>query len=144
MCGVVLLGGDARVHRYARGRRQGSCFITGVIADRGFALLDALLASTLLIMCVLSLTQLLVLAARANGTARHMTIGSMLAAQKVEELRATAWRVHGEGTDRIDEFTRRWSVAPLGVDPARTVVIDVRVTPGGARLVTLRTNEHDP
>ncbi|HEY6362426.1 MAG TPA: hypothetical protein VIX63_15040, partial [Vicinamibacterales bacterium] len=88
--------------------------------------------------------QLLVLAARANGTARHMTIGSMLAAQKVEELRSTPWSVRGEGIDRIDEFTRRWAVSPLGVDPARTAVIDVRVTPGGVRLVTLRTNEDDP
>ena len=115
-----------------------------MIPDRGFALLDALLASTLLVVGVLSLTQLFVLAARANGTARHMTVGSMLAAQKVEELRSAEWSVRAEGTDRIDEFTRQWTVSPLAVDPSGTAVIDVRVTPGGIRLVTLRTNEDDP
>ncbi len=109
--------------------------------DRGFALLDALLASTLLVVGVLSLTQLFVLGARANRTARHVTVGSMLAAQKLEELRSTEWSVRREGTDRIDEFMRQWSVAPLAVDPAHTAVIDVRVTPGGARLVTLRTKD---
>jgi hypothetical protein len=115
-----------------------------VIPDRGFALLDAFLASTLLIVCVLSLMQVFVLAARANRTARHMTIGSMLAVQKVEELRSLPWSVRGEGTDRIGEFTRRWAITPLGVDPANTAVLDVRVTPGGVGLVTLRTNEDDP
>ena len=109
--------------------------------DRGFALPDALLASTLLVVGVLSLTQLFVLAARANRTARHVTVGSVLAAQKIEELRSTEWSVSGEGTDRIDEFTRQWSVAPLGADPMNTAVIEVRVTPGGARLVTLRTKD---
>jgi Tfp pilus assembly protein PilV len=115
-----------------------------VVPARGFALLDALLASTLLIVGVLSLVQVFVLAARANRTARSMTIGSMLAAQKVEELRSIPWSARAEGTDRIGEFTRRWAITPLGVDPANTAVIDVRVTPGGIGLVTLRTNEDDP
>jgi Tfp pilus assembly protein PilV len=124
--------------------RQGGCFIDGMAPARGFALLDALLASTVLIVCVLSLVQLFVLAARADRTARHLTIGSILAAQKVEELRSTPWSTRGEGVDRIGEFTRRWTVTPLAVDPANTAVIDVRVAPGGIALVTLRTSEDDP
>ena len=105
--------------------------------DRGFALLDALLASTLLVVGVLSLAQIFALAARANGTARHLTIASVLAAQKIEELRSMPWRVPDEGLDRIAEFTRQWSVAPLGADPAHTAIVQVSVTPGAVRLVTL-------
>jgi Tfp pilus assembly protein PilV len=110
-----------------------------VAPDRGFALLEALVASTLLVVGVLSLVQIFTLAARADGTARHLTVGSMLAAQKIEELRSSTWSVPAEGTDRIDEFTRRWSVTPLTIDPSFTAVIEVSVTPGAIRMVTLRT-----
>ena len=106
--------------------------------DRGFALLEAIVASTLLVVGVLSLAQIFTLAARADGTARHLTVGSVLAGQKIEELRSLPWSVPAEGVDRVEEFTRRWSVTPLGVDPSSTAVIQVSVTPGGVRMVTLR------
>lgn len=111
---------------------------------RGFALLDALFATTLLIVCVLSLAQLFVLAARANEAARQMTMGSILAAQKMEELRFAPRSAGFEGSDRIDEFTRQWAITPFGGDPQEGAVLDVRVTPGGVRLLTLRKSEDDP
>jgi Tfp pilus assembly protein PilV len=117
--------------------RQGPCFFPGVTSPRGFALLDALLASTLLVVGVLSLTQIFALAARANLTARQLTRGSVLAGQKLEELRSSSPRVPSDGVDRIEEFTRRWSVVPLAADPSRTAVIQVSVTPGAVRFVTL-------
>ena len=107
--------------------------------DDGFALLEALVASTLLVVGVLSLVQIFTLAARADITARHLTVGSMLAAQKIEELRSSPWSAPTEGIDRLDEFTRRWSVTPLPLDPSSTAVIQVSVTPGAVRMVTLRT-----
>ena len=113
-------------------------------SHRGFALLDALFASTVLIVGVLALMQLFVLAARANEAARHMTNGSILAAQKMEELRSAPSNAGSEGTDRIGEFTRQWTFAPFGGDSPNSAVIDVRVTPGGIRLTTLRKNEDDP
>ena len=109
-----------------------------MIPDRGFALPDALLATALLVVGVLSLLQIVALAARADRAARHLTVGSVLAAQKIEELRSTPWSVPAEGVDRIEEFTRRWSVTPFSVDPSYTAVIQVSVTPGAVRLVTLR------
>jgi len=109
--------------------------------DRGFALPDALLASTLLVVGVLSLTQIFTLAIRANATAQHVTVAAVLAAQKIEELRSTPWRVPDEGVDRVEAFTRQWSVAPLGADPAHTAIIQVSVTPGAVRLVTLRARD---
>jgi Tfp pilus assembly protein PilV len=108
-----------------------------VTRDDGFALLEALVASTLLVVGVLSLAQIFTLAARANRTAHHLTVASVLAAQKVEELRSSAWSVPAEGVDRIEEFTRRWSVTPLDIDPSTTAVIEVSVTPGAVRLITL-------
>jgi Tfp pilus assembly protein PilV len=107
--------------------------------DRGFALLEALVASTLLVVGVLSLVQIFTLAARADVTARHLTMGSVLAAQKVEELRSSPWSVPAEGIDRIAEFTRRWSVTPLAINPSSTAVIQVSVTPGDVRMATLQT-----
>jgi Tfp pilus assembly protein PilV len=109
-----------------------------VAPDRGFALLEALVASTLLVVGVLSLAQIFTLAARANVTAHQLTVASVLAAQKIEELRSSPWSTSAEGVDRIQEFTRRWSVTPLGVDPSSTAVIQVSVTPGAVRLITLR------
>ena len=107
--------------------------------DRGFALLEALVGSTLLVVGVLSLAQIFTLAARANITAHQLTVASVLAAQKIEELRSSPWTTSADGVDRIQEFTRRWSVTPLGIDPSSTAVIQVSVTPGAVRLTTLRT-----
>lgn len=109
--------------------------------DRGFALLDALFASALLVAGLLALMQIITLAARANETARRLTLGSILAAQKLEELRSLEWRVPDSGVDRVGEFRREWSVSALGVDAAHTAVIDVRVTPGAVRFVTLRVRD---
>ena len=106
--------------------------------DRGFALLEALVASTLLVVGVLSLVQIFLLAARADVTAHRLTVASVLAAQKIEELRSASWSTSANGVDRIEEFTRRWSVTPLGLDPTSTAVIQVSVTPGAVRLITLR------
>jgi Tfp pilus assembly protein PilV len=110
-----------------------------VAPDRGFALLEALVASTLLVVGVWSLVQIFTLAVRADVTAHRLTVASVLAAQKIEELRSSPWGVSAEGVERIEEFTRRWSVTPLGVDPSATAVIQVSVTPGAVRLITLRT-----
>jgi Tfp pilus assembly protein PilV len=108
-----------------------------VAPNRGFALLEALVASTLLVVGVLSLAQIFILAARADVTAHRLTVASVLAAQKIEELRSTPWGA-SDGIDRIEEFTRQWSVTPLGIDPSSTSVIQVSVTPGAVRLITLR------
>jgi Tfp pilus assembly protein PilV len=109
--------------------------------DSGFALPDALFASALIVAGVLALMQVITLAARANETARRLTAGSILASQKVEELRSLEWRVPDAGVDQVGEFRREWSVSPLDVDAARTAVIDVHVTPGPVRFVTLRARD---
>jgi type II secretory pathway pseudopilin PulG len=56
--------------------------------SEGFSLVEVLVATGLLITSVMSLAQLFVLATRANAAAGEMTEATILAVQKVEELRA--------------------------------------------------------
>jgi Tfp pilus assembly protein PilV len=130
--------------------------------EHGFSLLETLVTSTILTAGLLSLAQLLAMAVTANASAGMATYAALLAAQKIEDLRAEPWesleRHTGEFADYLDRagttlegaaenaaFTRRWSVEPLPGDPANTVVIQVIVrtqredTREDTRIVTVRT-----
>ena len=104
----------------------------------GFTLIEAVIAGGILAGGVLALAQVLVVAAGANRAARETTMATILAAQKVESLRAGAF-APGEGAEQVGEYRRAWRVEPAADDPADTLAIEVVVTPGGVRLATLRT-----
>ena len=127
-------------------------------AEHGFSLLEILVASTILTVGLLSLAQLLAMAVTANASAGTATHAALLAAQKIEDLRAEPWESleghTGEFVDHLDRagtalegaaaiaaFTRQWSVEPLRGDPANTVVIQVivRTERDDTRIVTVRT-----
>jgi type II secretory pathway pseudopilin PulG len=123
--------------------------------ERGFSLLEALIATSILAVSLVSLGELFGLAIRSNIAARRTTMATVLARQTLEELRAVPWpELHQspanalqENTpgfvDHIDQFgairgsgaeppadgvyTRRWAIEPLPSTPD-TVVIQVRVT----------------
>jgi Tfp pilus assembly protein PilV len=107
--------------------------------EDGFSLIEAMLASGVLAVGVLALAQLFAVATQGLVVAARTTSAAVLAAQKVEELRSAGCCVAEEGGDRIGEYARTWSVRPLPLDPAGAVVIQVSVTPGGVRLVTVLT-----
>ena len=107
------------------------------MSERGFSLVDALIASLILVTGIGALVQLFVIASRSATVAAQMTAAAALAAQKVEELRSEAWEAQRDGDDRAGEFTRRWSVELLEVGAAQAHVIQVSVTPGDVHLVTL-------
>ena len=107
-------------------------------AAAGFSLLEAIVACALLVAGVLALVQVLVIALQATSAATHITVASLLAAQKLEELRSAAWGETVDGEDRVGGYTRRWSVVPFPPHPARALVLTVDVAPGGVRLATLR------
>jgi type II secretory pathway pseudopilin PulG len=69
---------------------------------RGFTLLEVLVATTLLFVGVAALAGLSVMATRANTTARATTFASLLAAQKMEELRSLSWGYDALGQPRSD------------------------------------------
>lgn len=114
---------------------------------RGFSLLEALVAAAILAAALVSLAQLIAFAVRATAAAGRMTDAALLAAQKVEQLRAGSW---GELQSGIDSpaagFTRTWTVTPLGADPDYVVVLEVLVrAPGGqTRMVALKAKSSEP
>lgn len=135
----------------------------------GFSLLEAVVASAILITGVASLAQLVVAASRARAGAGAHSHAAVFVVDKMEELRALRFTVDADGApvsdprlapspadalerdtpgyaDAPDGFARRWSVQPLRSDPLDTLVLQVRVTasggvPGGTdvRMTTVRT-----
>ena len=111
--------------------------------DDGFSLVETLVASSILATALLSLAQLLTLAASANDAAGRLTHATLLAVQKVEDLRASSsTAAEGTGVDSpAAGFNREWSITPLASDPEHVVVIDVVVRARGRAtgMVALRT-----
>jgi prepilin-type N-terminal cleavage/methylation domain-containing protein len=128
---------------------------------RGFSLIEALVAMALLSGAVLSATLLFALSTRANAGAHQITMASLLARDKLEELRIAGRpldsspadslvRTYRDYADAIDRFgqsigsaqplpdaavyLRRWSIQSSGPAPADSVVLDVVV--GGRAIAT--------
>jgi type II secretory pathway pseudopilin PulG len=128
-------------------------------SERGFSLVEILIASTILIVALLSLAQLLSLATAANGAAGRVTFSAVLAAEKLEELHTLTWesvrRQAGESVDYLDRsgrpvgnaaaatYGRRWLIDPLPVDPDNSLVIQVIVSGrrDEARIAAVRTRK---
>ena len=97
----------------------------------GFSLVEVLVATGLLMTAVVSLAQLFVLATRANAVAGEMTEATLLAARKIEELRAAPFPsvLSSQSVDYLDSrgerlggaasagrraYMRRWWIESLG------------------------------
>ena len=65
--------------------------------ERGFSLVETTVAAGLLAASLISLAQLLDLAVRNNVDSRAVTFATVLAEQKLEELRALAWGFDTQG-----------------------------------------------
>jgi type II secretory pathway pseudopilin PulG len=72
-------------------------------AQTGFSLIETLVATALTITALVSLAQVVLIAARALQEARLASLASVLAQQKMEELRALAWGFDAEGLHLSDE-----------------------------------------
>lgn len=106
----------------------------------GVSLVETLVALGVLALGVLSVLQLFTVSGVVLERARLSTISVILAAQKIEELRA-AGGVAGvsDGVDFVDAagrvrtgrglFAREWSTRPLPAAPDRLVLLRVRVLP---------------
>ena len=113
-------------------------------AAPGFSLVEALIAAGLLATVMASLAPLFAGATRANMRAGDTTWATILAAQKIEELRAGPFpepRVDpsvdylDRGGNRLDDpgstrraYTRRWWTEPLPSASGATIVITVAVS----------------
>src|SRR5688572_31803042 len=73
--------------------------------DAGFSLIEVLLATTLLTVAVGALSQLFVISTRANTNARVTTFTTVLAQQKMEQLRSLTWGFDSMGLPLTDTST---------------------------------------
>ena len=121
-----------------------------LMTDRGFSLVEVLIAAVLLTTALVALIQLFVQATRTGVVTRHATVATVLAEQKLEELRGGSLSASPPGvllastagyTDHIDQsgrdvgtgatppgsavYTRRWSIDPLPQGGAFVVQVSV-------------------
>lgn len=84
-------------------------------AEAGFSLMETMVATLLLAVSLVSVAELFAIATRANFTSKTTTAVSVIAAQKMEQLRSLTW-----GFDRlglpISDFVTDTAVDP----PAKT------------------------
>jgi type II secretory pathway pseudopilin PulG len=134
-------------------------------AERGFSLVEVLVVASLLIVVIAGVAQVFVIASRATAAAQHATYATVLAAQKMEELRATQLDAVAESVDYADPrgsvvvegagspratYERRWSVEPLADAPGLFVITvtvahhHARPPASRARLITLRSVRRPP
>lgn len=123
--------------------------------DTGFSLVEVLVASALLMVVMLAAASVMAAASDANSTSSVITRATVLAVDKMEQLRALsvddpalqpspsgALSANVEGFyDRPDAtLLRRWSIEPLPSYPDDAVSIRVAVTqPGSDSGVVLET-----
>ena len=74
-------------------------------ADRGFSLLEVLFATAALVVVLAGLAQLFVVALRANSIAKATTYASVLAQQKMEQLRGLTYAFDSDGLAVTDVDT---------------------------------------
>jgi type II secretory pathway pseudopilin PulG len=89
--------------------------------DSGFSLLEVLVAAFLLATALVTLAQLFAMSTRSNLHARNISYATLLAEQKVEELRALAWGFDTSGLPTTDVTTDTATDSPTdgtGLSPS--------------------------
>lgn len=126
----------------------------------GFTLVEVLVAAALLMTVWLAAARLFMSSSAANAGARGATLATVLAVEKLEQLRALAVDdpalalsppdaiaidVDGYHDAPVAQYVRRWSIEPLPSYPGSGVVIAVLVTRttgrGEAYLTTVKTRK---
>jgi prepilin-type N-terminal cleavage/methylation domain-containing protein len=115
--------------------------------DRGFSLIETLIACALLATALLSIGHLSTAAIVLLMDSRGRTEATLLALSKIEELRSSAAPAAGAdtvdaagqpaGTDAPRVFDRRWSVAPVSPGASILTVIVAPIPSAGGREVRL-------
>lgn len=104
----------------------------------GFSLIETVVATGILATVALGVAQLFAVTADLNRRAAMQTSMTVLAAQKMEEVRSAGTDATG-GTDHLDSggvtapasdavYVRRWSIEPLPANPGGLLLIRVSVT----------------
>jgi hypothetical protein len=100
----------------------------GRLADaRGFTLAEAVVCAGLLMVVASGVSQLVAIAVRASDAARTRTLATILAAQRMEQLRALSWSV--ESDLATDLSTDPPSASGRGLQPSPPGTLTSNVTP---------------
>lgn len=98
-----------------------------LMSTSGVALAEVLVASGVLVVVAAGVAQVIVQSVRAGFSARAATMGAVLTAQKIEQLRSLSWRVTADGVP-VSDFTTDLSTAAgsdggpgLGASPPGTL-----------------------
>jgi hypothetical protein len=76
-----------------------------ISSSRGAALAEALVAALVLTTGLLTMARLVSVSTRSQTSSRHTTVATILAAQKLEQLRALAWTRDVSGQPQSDRDT---------------------------------------
>jgi type IV pilus assembly protein PilV len=118
--------------------------------ERGFTLLEVMIALVVLSIGLLGLASLQIMAIKGNSFGQQMTVASTLAQNQLEQLRRTSGAL-ADGNDTVTDqngitYTRTWTVTPnTPQQGATTVLITISWTgPTGegseaARSINIRT-----
>ena len=132
--------------------------------DRGFSLVESILAIGMLATVLITLAHLLSTSVATGALARHITVTAVLAAQKMEELRSAkvletsaALAEYLDGSGRVTcggmgecasmVYVRRWSLTPFAAQPDAVLiqvsVAHLRVRHREARLASVRARTRE-
>jgi prepilin-type N-terminal cleavage/methylation domain-containing protein len=121
----------------------------------GFTLIEVMVAISLLAVGLVSLVQLALLARASDRSAALLTIASVLAQDKMEQLRAEEWPAaasdfcceffdahgallaSGSSPPVGTAYVRRWAIEPVPFIPASACALRVSVAPRGVAPVRL-------
>jgi hypothetical protein len=155
---------DARSAEWRRFSTGDVLAVSDFVRAHGCSLVEVVVAMAMLAAGLTALAPLMVQSARTTTASGNRTMAALLAADKLEQLRALAWTVDAAGlpvsdpalsaspldaldrdvtgfVDRVGSWTRRWVVQPMPSLPIDVVVLQVRVvgTLGeDVRLVAIR------
>lgn len=126
----------------------------------GFTLVEVLIASSVLTVGLLAAARVLAASTAANGASRTITTATMMAIEKMEQLRALAIDdpafalsplnslvsdVDGYSDRPSPQFVRRWAIEALPSYPDDAVVVHVVVfrtgAAGRASLTTIKVRK---
>jgi prepilin-type N-terminal cleavage/methylation domain-containing protein len=123
--------------------------------DRGFALLEVIVAAALLVVLAAGVSRIVAAAVREGHASRLRAVATLAAADKIEELRSLPLAELAGGADYLDArgasvggaappaavYSRQWTVQAVDGDPDIVALrVDVFARDGSlsARLLTVR------
>lgn len=116
--------------------------------DRGFTIIEVLVAMALMAIGMIGIVALMRGATSASGYSRRATEAAVLAEDKLEDLRTAPITLAVDGNDRVDAsgvanvdgpFDRTWALVPDGAG-LTTITVDVTWSEAdGAHTIVFRT-----